>query len=67
MTRRDYETLRACLVNARPEHVYTTAKEYDAARTVWLACVYSISLELSLDNPSFDRDRFHDACGVDNV
>ena len=57
MSRRDYETIAACLANA-PRGATVEADRRSVAS--------AIALELELDNPRFDRTRFLAACGVES-
>ena len=65
MTRRDFELIAACLRNApRPAaaHRYSDLSELvDVDRA---SIARAIALELQLDNPRFDCERFLTACGV---
>lgn len=62
MTRKDYVLLAAALKNARPWNY--VANDKAPASVAWLACVYGISGNLTGENPRFDCERFHRACGV---
>jgi hypothetical protein len=65
MTRKDYVTLAAALLNARPAG-YSRKREAVAnpADCAWLAAVCNVADSLGKDNARFDNARFLSACGV---
>lgn len=60
MTRKDYVRIAAVFASTKP-----APREGDTARAlyVWRLTVARMATVLSDDNPRFDADRFHDACG----
>lgn len=61
MTRKDYETVAACLERAlnAPDSPRHEAQVRDIAQR--------LALEFELDNPRFDENRFFKACGLSPV
>jgi hypothetical protein len=56
MSRKDYELIAACLANA-PQGADPEADRASVA--------LAFALEMELDNPRFDRERFLTACGIE--
>lgn len=60
MTRKDYVLIAQAMRNAQPNRAEYIGPEGRA----WLASVYSLSNALLRDNPRFNPDTFHSACGI---
>ena len=64
MTRKDYATLAACFARQRYAVTGNNATQ-KVAYLQWLFLRSAIMLELELDNPRFDRERFEAATEAD--
>ncbi len=62
MTKKDHETIAQCFMLAKVNDLWTGVRNGHGYRR---AVAERLAVELMIDNPSFDRDRFMRACGFD--
>ena len=62
MSRKDYKLIAAVFSTNRPS-IYSAD---ETEKATWKVLVRCMTETLAGDNPRFDRDRFTQACGLDN-